>query len=78
METGELQRRLGQNLRALRESQGLSQEEFAAEVSGFHRTHQSAVERGKENMSLQAIERLAQRVGVDPLDLLKKPDDPAT
>ena len=76
METGELQRRLGVNLRAYRQRTGLSQEEFAAEVAGFHRTHQSAIERGQENMTLRAVEKLADKLNVDPLDLLRDPDQP--
>lgn len=75
--TSELQMRLGQNLRAYRKKTGMSQEEFAAEVTGFHRTHQSALERGQENVTLQALERLAAKLDVDPLDLLKVPDDDA-
>lgn len=52
----------------------MSQEEFAHEVSGFHRTHQSAIERGQKNMSLGALETLAARLEIDPLDLLR--DEP--
>ena len=48
----------------------MSQEEFAHSVSGFHRTHQSAIERGQKNMSLAALESLAMKLGVDPLELL--------
>ena len=72
MESGELQRRVGRNLRAYREGTGMSQEEFAHEVSGFHRTHQSAIERGQKNMSLAALENLAEKLEVDPLDLLRE------
>lgn len=70
MESGELQRRVGRNLRSFRERTGMSQEEFAHSVSGFHRTHQSAIERGQKNMSLAALESLAMKLGVDPLELL--------
>lgn len=74
MEAGELQRRAGANIRAIREATGMSQEEYAAEVSKVHRTYQSSVERGLENLSLQTLERLADRIGVDPMDLLKPVD----
>lgn len=66
---GELQRRLGRNLRRHREEQGLSQEAFA-EVVGVHRTYMGAVERGERNLTLRSVERLAEVVGVDPLALL--------
>lgn len=70
---GELQRRVGLNLRAYRERTGMSQEDFAHEIAGWHRTHQSAVERGVENLTLKSLERLADKLDVDPLDLLRDP-----
>jgi transcriptional regulator with XRE-family HTH domain len=66
---GELQRRVGENLRAHRKSEGLSQEAFA-EVLGVHRTYMGAVERGQRNLTLQTLERIASKIGVDPVDLL--------
>jgi transcriptional regulator with XRE-family HTH domain len=66
---GELQRRVGGNLRAYREARGLSQEGFA-DVLGVHRTYMGAIERGERNLSLQALERIAGKIDVDPVDLL--------
>lgn len=66
---GELQRRLGANLRAERLARGLSQEAFA-DVLGVHRTYMGGLERGERNVTLQTIERLAQRLGVDAASLL--------
>lgn len=66
---GELQRRLGVNLRAERLARGLSQEAFA-DVLGVHRTYMGGLERGERNVTLQTIERLAQRLGVDAARLL--------
>ena len=66
---GELQRAAGENLRAHREKLGLSQEAFA-EVLGVHRTYMGAVERGQRNLTLQSLERIADKIGVDPVDLL--------
>jgi hypothetical protein len=43
---GDLQRRVGRNLKAHRLSQGLSQEAFA-DVVGVHRTYMGGVERGE-------------------------------
>ena len=66
---GELQKVVGKNLRAYRESLGLSQEEFADEV-GVHRTYMGALERGERNLTLKSLERIADRLGLDPLKLL--------
>lgn len=66
---GDLQRTVGRNLRVVREARGLSQEAFADEL-GFHRTYMGGVERGERNLTLKNLERLAARVGVDPLVLV--------
>jgi transcriptional regulator with XRE-family HTH domain len=66
---GDLQRTVGRNLRRHREARGLSQEAFAAEVLKVHRTRAGAIERGERNLTLQTVERLADRTGLDPLDL---------
>ena len=70
---GDLQRRLGRNLRAYRQARGLSQEAFADAV-GVHRTYMGGVERGERNLTLRSVERLAGALGVDALELLA-PDE---
>ena len=67
---GDLQRAVGRNLRAYREAQGLSQEAFA-QVLGVHRTYMGGLERGERNLTLKALERIAGRLRLDPLELLK-------
>jgi transcriptional regulator with XRE-family HTH domain len=67
---GSLQHTVGRNLRAHRQQQGLSQEEFA-EVLGVHRTYMGGIERGERNLTLKSLERIAERIGVDPLILLR-------
>lgn len=67
---GDLQRTVGRNLRAYRESIGLSQEAFAVEVLGMHRTYVGGIERGERNLTLKAVERLAAMTGLTPLELL--------
>lgn len=68
---GDLQRTLGRNLRAYRQARGLSQEAFA-EILGVHRTYMGGVERGERNLTLQSVERLAERIDEDPLSLLRQ------
>jgi transcriptional regulator with XRE-family HTH domain len=70
---GDLQYRLGQNLRALRLARGLSQEEFA-DLLGYHRTYIGGLERGERNVTLQTLARLADELGTDPVALLEEPD----
>jgi transcriptional regulator with XRE-family HTH domain len=66
---GELQRVVGRNLLAYRKERDLSQEAFA-DVFGWHRTYMGHLERGKRNLSLRSVEFIADRLGIDPLDLL--------
>jgi len=66
---GDLQKTLGRNLRTYRTERGLSQEEFA-ELLGVHRTYMGGVERGERNLTLRSVERIAQHIDVDPLELL--------
>ena len=68
---GDLQRRLGERLRAQRAARGLSQEALA-DALGVHRTYIGGLERGERNVTLRTVERLAERLGVDPMDLLDR------
>jgi transcriptional regulator with XRE-family HTH domain len=67
---GELQRRVGLNLRSYREARGLSQEQFADKL-GYHRTYVGGLERGERNLTLKAVERIASRLRLDPLELMR-------
>jgi transcriptional regulator with XRE-family HTH domain len=58
----------GQRLRELRQRRGLSQEAFA-DVCGFARSYMSRLERGVGNPSLDAIQTLADALGVDVVEL---------
>ena len=53
---------LGSKVREKRESMGLSQEEFANKC-GFDRTYISMIERGKRNISLLNLLRIAEGLG---------------
>lgn len=65
---GDLQRRLGRNLRTLRKAKGLSQEAFA-DVLAIHRTYMGGLERGERNVTLKTVERIAAALEVDPVEL---------
>lgn len=69
---GELQRNVGVNLRRYRQARNLSQEVFA-DVVGVHRTYMGGLERGERNLTLKSLERIADQLGLDPLQLLRKP-----
>jgi transcriptional regulator with XRE-family HTH domain len=71
---GDLQRIVGLNLRAYRQAQGLSQEAFA-DVLEVHRTYMGGIERGERNLTLKSLERIAGKIDIDPLSLLK-PTEP--
>jgi transcriptional regulator with XRE-family HTH domain len=69
---GDLQRAVGRNLRAYREGKGLSQEAFADELD-VHRTYMGGIERGERNLTLKSLERIAEKLELDPLALLQTP-----
>lgn len=68
----DLQRTVGENLRAHRVARGIDQESFA-HMLGLHRTYVGSIERGERNLSLRKVEWLAAQLGVKPLDLLVSP-----
>ncbi|GLQ76889.1 transcriptional regulator [Mesorhizobium huakuii] len=68
----EIREAFAQNLRALRRARGLSQEELAHQA-GIDRTYISALERNVYNASIDVVDRLAEVLGVDVGELLKRP-----
>jgi len=60
---------LGTNVRRLRKSAGLSQEELAAAV-GVDMRYLGGIERGQENPSLAVIGNIAKALGVSAGSLL--------
>ncbi|MBV7299036.1 helix-turn-helix domain-containing protein [Enterovibrio paralichthyis] len=59
----------GKHVRSLRQQLEISQEELAANC-GLDRTYISGIERGKRNVSLINIFRLAEALGATPSALL--------
>ena len=60
---------LGQAIRELRKAAGYSQESFADAVS-LHRTYMGSVERGKQNLTVKNIVKVAEALSLKPSELL--------
>jgi transcriptional regulator with XRE-family HTH domain len=60
---------LGLFVRARRKQAGYSQDRFASAV-GVHRTYMGLLERGKANPTLETLDAVAQRLGLDLVELL--------
>lgn len=67
----EIREVFARNLRALRQAKGLSQEELAHQA-GLDRTYISSLERSVYNASIDVVERLANVLGVEAADLLRR------
>ena len=65
----DVRKRLGLNVKRLREDRGLSQEALAFEA-GLHRTYVSGVERGVRNPTVTVLEKVAKALGAAMGDLL--------
>jgi transcriptional regulator with XRE-family HTH domain len=61
---------LGERIRERREALGLSQESLAEE-SGIHWTFLGQVERGRRNLSLHNLLKIAAGLSVDPAELVR-------
>ncbi len=71
---GDLQRIVGENLRAYRQVHGINQEDFA-DMLGMHRTYMGSIERGERNLSLRKVEQIAARLDLEPRVLLRPAED---
>lgn len=71
----DVRRRVGLNLRRLREEQGFSQETFAYHC-GLHRTYISGIERGVRNPTIVILDRIAKALRVPAGSLLDEDKSP--
>lgn len=65
----DIRKRLGRNLKRLRQAKGWSQEKLAFEAE-IHRTYVSDLERGARNPTITIVEKLAGPLQVSASDLL--------
>jgi len=70
-EEGKIIRVMGDNVRALRLSLSLSQEELAFRA-GVDRTYISQIERGVGNPSVLVLVKISATLGVEPQELLSR------
>jgi len=66
----DMRKRVGGNVRRLREKLEISQEELA-ERAELHRTYISGVERGVRNPTVLVLAKIAAALGAEPANLLK-------
>ena len=66
-----LSKRLGACIRALRQQTGMSQVEFG-EKCGFYQTYLSRVENGQANPTINAVEVIANALGMTVFDLFDR------
>ena len=67
----DIRERVGLNLQRLRREAGLSQEELA-DRSRVHQTYLSGVERGVRNPTVSVLQRIAQALGLDVEDVVRR------
>lgn len=68
----EVQELFASNMRRIRKSQGLTQEQVA-ERADLHPNYISSVERGERNISLQNIWKIAQALEIEMPELMDVP-----
>jgi transcriptional regulator with XRE-family HTH domain len=68
----DVRKRVGLNLRRLRQAKGLTQEELAHRAE-IHQTYLSGVEVGKRNPSIEVLDRIAAALGADISALFVEP-----
>jgi ribosome-binding protein aMBF1 (putative translation factor) len=62
--------KFGENVREIRKSKGLSQEQLSFKAD-LHRTYIGMIERAEKNITLSNIEKIAKALEVEIIELLK-------
>jgi len=63
-------KKLGERIRELRKWRGLSQEKLAAKA-GLHFTYIGDIERGKRNVAIENVSKIAKALEIELADLFK-------
>ncbi|EPJ2205696.1 helix-turn-helix domain-containing protein [Campylobacter upsaliensis] len=69
MKKSEINIRIGNRIREIRQSKGLSQEQLA-EIAEVHRTYIGMIERAEKNITLVSLEKIVKALGIEIKDLL--------
>ena len=70
----DIQKVVGTNIRKIRESQKLSQEKLA-DLSELDRTYIFSIEKGRRNISIKVLFKIAKALNVSILELVKNLED---
>ena len=70
---GDLAKRVGSNVRRIREARGMSQDDLA-QVIGSHRAAVGRLERGERNVTHRTVERIAEWLGINLMRLFEPVD----
>ena len=63
MDEIQVYRRIGENIRHIREEKGISQQDLAA-MCNFEKSNMSRIESGRTNITIRSIFRIAQALNV--------------
>lgn len=69
MKKSEINIKIGNKIREIRQSKGLSQEQLA-EIAEVHRTYVGMIERAEKNITLVSLEKIAKALDVEIGELL--------
>lgn len=70
MPSDDIKTLFGRRVRQLRTALGVAQEAFAHSV-GIDRSYFGSIERGRRNVSLEHVQKIADGLGVPPADLFR-------
>lgn len=70
MPSDDIKALFGRRVRQLRTALGVAQEAFAHRV-GIDRSYFGSIERGRRNVSLEHVQKIADGLGVPPADLFR-------
>ncbi len=69
MKSSQLQQKIGQKIRFLRESKGISQQNLAA-ICNFEKSNLSRIEAGRTNPTISTLYKISQALKVKIIDIV--------